>query len=91
MLAVLLYSVNDEAREEGPHDLSVVRPRLRYLRVQKRKADALQARWRRGLESSRTRIGRARQLPRASHEERKIAEKLIKSALREGSLSTYRR
>lgn len=44
MLAVLLYSVNDEAREEGSHDLSVVRPRLRlYFRVQKCEADALQA------------------------------------------------
>lgn len=91
MLAVLLYSVNDEARKEGPHDLSVVRPCLRYLRVQKREADALQARrCRRELESSRTRIGRARQLLRASHEER-IAGKLIKSALRESSLSTHRR
>jgi len=44
MLAVLLYSVNDEAREEGSHDLSVVRSRLWHLRVQKREADALQAR-----------------------------------------------
>lgn len=44
MLAVLLYSVNDEAREEGSYDLSIMRPRLRQLRVQKREADALQAR-----------------------------------------------
>lgn len=41
MLAVLLYSVNDEARKEGPHDLSVVRSRLRHFQVQKRGADTL--------------------------------------------------
>ena len=40
MLAVLLYSVNDEARKEGSHDLSIMRPRLLQLRVQKRKAEA---------------------------------------------------
>lgn len=87
MLAVLLYSVNDEAREEGSYDLSIMRPRLRQLRVQKREADALQARWRREFESGRTCVTHTRELSCASHE-RRIAGKLIKS-IRE--LLTYRR
>jgi len=43
MLAVLLYSVNDETCKEGSHDLSIMRARLPQLQVQKREADAQQA------------------------------------------------
>lgn len=45
MLAILLYSVNDEARKEGLHDLFVVQSRLRHFQVQKRETDTLRAHW----------------------------------------------
>jgi len=76
MLAVLLYSVNDEARKEGPHDLSVVRSRLRHFQVQKRGDDTLRARWE--LASGRTCIAYIREFPRVSYYERRISGKFNK-------------